>query len=143
MNRYLMCFDASKENALNFIPPSAIAIKLVPHLNGFNDLENYGDFDEENMILSSDDNFSLDKKLKKLEDNESSDRNPNMDAACQYLGFLDEDNKNYKNLTENYEKGNIVKRDIINRVYNLLQDLLRVFKEKNNNNINVDNIMLN
>lgn len=143
MNRYLMCFDASKENALNFIPPSAIAIKLVPHLNGFNDLENYGDFDEENMILSSDDNFSLDKKLKKLEDNESSDRNPNMDAACQYLGFLDDDNKNYKNLTENYEKGNIVKRDIINRVYNLLQDLLRVFKEKNNNNIDVGNIMLN
>ena len=127
MNRYLMCCDAA--NALNFNDPSAIALKLVPHLNGFNDLENYDDFNEENIILSSDDSFTLNKKMQMLE-NESNERNPNLDVACQYLGFLDEDNKNYQNMTKQFEKGNIDKRDIINRVYDLLQNLLKVFKEE-------------
>jgi hypothetical protein len=139
MNRYLMCFDAA--NALNFNDPSAIALKLVPHLNGFNDLENYGDYNEENVILSSDDTFSLNKKMQML-DNESNERNPNLDVACQYLGFLDEDNKNYQDMTKQFEKGNIDKREIINRVYDLLQDLLKVFKEKYNNDIDIDKIMI-
>ena len=127
MNRYLMCFDAA--NALNFNDPSAIALKLVPHLNGFNDLENYDDYNEENIILSSDDTFTLNKKMQML-DNESNERNPNLDVACQYLGFLDEDNENYQNMTKQFEKGYIDKRDIINRVYDLLQNLLKVFKEE-------------
>jgi hypothetical protein len=139
MNRYLMCFDAA--NALNFNDPSAIALKLVPHLNGFNDLENYGDYNEDNVILSSDDTFSLNKKMQML-DNESNERNPNLDVACQYLGFLDEDNKNYQDMTKQFEKGNIDKREIINRVYDLLQDLLKVFKEKYNNDIDIDKIMI-
>jgi hypothetical protein len=139
MNRYLMCFDAA--NALNFNDPSAIALKLVPHLNGFNDLENYGDYNEENVILSSDDTFSLNKKMQML-DNESNERNSNLDVACQYLGFLDEDNKNYQDMTKQFEKGNIDKREIINRVYDLLQDLLKVFKEKYNNDIDIDKIMI-
>ena len=139
MNRYLLCFDAAK--VLGYNEPAAIALKLVPHLNGFKDLETYGDYDEENTILSSDDNFSLNKKLCKLI-NESNGRNPNMDVACQYLGFLEENNDNYYYLIKNYEEGKDDKMNILNRVYGLLIDLLKIFKEKDINDVDINKFLI-
>jgi len=140
MNRYLLCFDAAK--VLGYNEPVAIALKLVPHLNGFKNLETYGDYDEENTILSSDENFSLNKKMEKLA-NESNGRNPNIDVACQYLGFLEEDNDNYYNMIKNYEEEKDDRMNIINRVHDLLIDLLKIFKEKDINDIDINKFLIN
>ena len=142
-----MCFEAA--NALNFNEPSVLAIKLVPHLNGFNHLEKYGDYNEESIIVSSDDSVKINEKLEKLAEDDKSDKNenerdPNIDVACQYLGFLEKDNDKYLDMIKNYKNGKLNKTDIINRVKDLIQDLLKNIKEKDNDNngFDIDEIMI-
>ena len=99
MNRYQMCFDAAK--ILSFNEPAIMALKMVPTITGTNGTEAYLNFDEGNTLLSSDEAISLQEKIDKMPTSEG--RNPNLDIACQYLGFLEEDNDNYYYIIKRFE----------------------------------------
>ena len=105
MNRYQLCFEASK--ILSFNEPAVIALKIVPPLKGVNGREAFSEIDEENTILSSDEKISLNKKLTDLAYIPSEKVNPNLDILCQYLAFLEEDNDNYYDMLKRYEDGKI------------------------------------
>ena len=140
MNRYQLCFDASK--ILSFNEPSIIALKIVPPLIGVNGREAYADIDEKNTIFSSDDKILLNKKIMELAYGDPNGNNPNVDVACQYLGFLEEYNDNYNDLIKRFEEGKIDNGEIKNKVFNLLQDVFQNFREKDINNIDTDKIMI-
>ncbi len=101
MNRYQMCFDAAK--ILSFNEPAIMALKMVPTITGHNGTEAYFNFDEESTLLTSDEAISLQEKIEKMATSEG--RNPNLDIACQYLGFLEEDNDNYYYFIKRFEEG--------------------------------------
>ena len=136
MNRYQMCFDAPK--ILSFNEPAAIAFKIVPPISGINGKEAYADNEEENALLTFDEKMSLNQKIERMACSEK--RNPNADIACQYFGFLEEDNDNYNFNIKNYKEG---KDDIKNKLNSLFQDMIQIFKEKDYNEIDTDSIMIN
>ena len=107
---YQLCFDEAK--FISFDEPSVIALKIVPPLKGVNGKEAYSDIDEKNTILSSDEDISLNKKVMELVYGDESGNNPDVDIACQYLSFFEEDNGNYYNMIENFEKGKIKNSDV-------------------------------
>ena len=140
MNRYQLCFDAAK--FLSFNDPAVIALKIVPPLNGVNGKEAYSDIDEKNTILSSDEDISLNKKIMELAYGDERGNNPDVDIACQYLSFFEEDNGNYYNIIEDFEKGKINNIDIKQKVYDLIKDLFNVFRVNDINNIDTDKFMI-
>ena len=140
MNRYQLCFDASK--ILSFNEPAVIALKIVPPLKGVNGREAFSEIDEENTILSSDEKISLDKKLTDLAYIPSEKVNPNLDILCQYLAFLEEDNDNYYDMLKRYEDGKIDSSEVKSKVFNLIHDKFHIFKEKDINDIDISNIMI-
>jgi len=140
MNRYHLCFDAAK--FLSFNEPAVIALKIVPPLKGVNGKEAYSDIDEKNTILSSDEDILLNKKIMELAYGDENEKNPDKDISCQYLAFFEEDNDNYYNIIENFEKGKIGNNDVRQKVYNLIKDLFNVFRENDINNIDTDKFMI-
>ena len=140
MNRYQLCFDASK--ILSFNEPAVIALKIVPPLKGVNGREAFSEIDEENTILSSDENISLNKKLTDLAYIPSEKVNPNLDILCQYLAFLEEDNDNYYDMLKRYENGKIDSSEVKSKVYNLIHDKFHIFKEKDINDIDISHILI-
>jgi hypothetical protein len=136
MNRYQMCFDAPK--ILSFNEPAAIAFKIVPPISGINGKEAYANHEDENAILTFDEKISLNQKIERMSC--SGKRNPNVDIACQYFGFLEEDNDDYNFNIKNYKEG---KDEIKIKLNSLIQDMIQIFKEKNNNEIDTDSIMIN
>ena len=140
MNRYQLCFDAAK--FMSFIEPAVIALKIVPPLKGVNGKEAYSDIDEKNTILSSDEDISLNKKVMELAFGDEGGNNPDVDIACQYLSFFEEDNDNYYNMIENFEKGKIKNSDVKQKVYDLIKDLFNVFRVNDINNVDTDKFMI-
>ena len=128
MNRYQLCFDAS--TVLSFNEPAVIALKIVPPLKGVNGREAFTDLEEENAILSSDEDIFLYKKINDVAFGEPENKNPNLDVACQYLAFLEEDNDNYNDLIKRFEKGSADKAEVRKKVFVILRDMLKKFKEK-------------
>jgi hypothetical protein len=140
MNRYQLCFDAAK--LLSFNEPAVIALKIVPPLKGVNGLEAFSNLEEDNTILSSDEDISLSKKINDLAYGEEEKRNPNLDIGCQYLAFLEEDNDNYNDAIKRFEEGKVDKAEIRLKVFNLLKDIFRIFREKDLNNIDINKVMI-
>ena len=140
MNRYQLCFDAAK--ILSFNEPAIIALKIVPPLKGVNGREAFSDIDEENTILSSDENISLNKKLNELAYSDSENRNPNLDVSCQYLGFLEEDNDNYYDMIKRFEERKIDASEVKKKIFTLATDLFQIFKEKEIDDIDISKIMI-
>ena len=140
MNRYQLCFDAAK--ILSFNEPAVIALKIVPPLKGVNGREAFSDIDEENTILSSDENISLNKKLNELAYSDSQNRNPNLDVPCQYLGFLEEDNDNYYDMIKRFEERKIDASEVKKKIFSLVNDLFQIFKEKDSSDIDTSKIMI-
>ena len=140
MNRYQLCFDASK--VLSFNEPAIIALKIVPPLKGVNGREAFSDLDENNTILSTDEKISLNKKLNDLAYSDSENRNPNLDVSCQYLGFLEEDNDNYYDMIKRFEERKIEASEVTRKVYTLITDLFQIFKEKDISDIDISTIMI-
>lgn len=140
MNRYQLCFDAAK--LLSFNEPAVIALKIVPPLQGVNGLEAFSNLEEDNTILSSDEDLTLSKKINDLAYGEAEKRNPNLDIGCQYLAFLEEDNDNYNDMIKRFEEGKVGKAEIRKKVFNILKDIFRIFKEKDVNNIDTDKVMI-
>lgn len=141
MNRYQLCFDAS--TVLSFNEPAVIALKIVPPLKGVNGREAFSDLEEENAILSSDEDISLYKKINDEAFGEQEKRNPNLDIACQYLAFLEEDNDNYNDMIKRFEKGRVDKAEVRKKVFIILRDMLKKFKEKDARNIDTYKFMPN
>ena len=140
MNRYQLCFDAAK--LLSFNEPAVIALKIVPPLKGVNGLEAFSNLEEDNTILSSDEDISLSKKINDLAYGEEEKRNPNLDIGCQYLAFLEEDNDNYNDAIKRFEEGKVDKAEIRLKVFNLLKDIFKIFREKDLNNIDINKVMI-
>ena len=140
MNRYQLCFDAAK--FISFNEPAVIALKIVPPLKGVNGKEAYFDINEETTILSSDEDILLSKKVMELAYGDEKGNNPDVDIACQYLSFIEEDNDNYYNMIENFEKGKINKNDVRQKVYNLIKDIFNIFRENDINKIDTDKFMI-
>ena len=141
MNRYQLCFDAS--TVLSFNEPAVIALKIVPPLKGVNGREAFSDLEEENAILSSDEDISLYKKINDEAFGEAEKRNPNLDIACQYLAFLEEDNDNYNDMIKRFEKGRVDKAEVRKKVFIILRDMLKKFKEKDVRSIDTYKFMPN
>jgi len=140
MNRYQLCFDAAK--ILSFNEPAVIALKIVPPLKGVNGREAFSDIDEENTILSSDENISLNKKLNELAFSDSENRNPNLDVPCQYLGFLEEDNDNYYDMIKRFEERKIDDSEVKKKIFSLANDLFQIFRDKDSSDIDTSKIMI-
>ena len=140
MNRYQLCFDAAK--ILSFNEPAVIALKIVPPLKGVNGREAFSDIDEENTILSSDENISLNKKLNELAYSDSENRNPNLDVPCQYLGILEEDNDNYYDMIKRFEERKIDDSEVKKKIFSLVTDLFQIFREKDSSDIDTSKIMI-
>ena len=140
MNRYQLCFDASK--ALSFTEPAVIGLKIVPPLKGVDGREAFCEFNQNDTILSSDENISLNKKIMQDAYGEDNANNPNIDVACQYLGFLEEDNDNYDDMIKRFKEGKIDKSEVRIKVFNLLKDAFKIFREKDINDIDTNKIML-
>ena len=140
MNRYQLCFDAAK--ILSFNEPSVIVLKIVPPLKGVNGREAFCDIDENNTILSSDENISLNKKLNDLAYSDDENRNPNLDVSCQYLGFLEEDNDNYYDMIKRFEERKIEASEVTKKIFSLITDLFQIFKEKDISDIDTSKIMI-
>ena len=100
------------------------------------------DIDEKNTILSSDEDILLNKKIRELAYGDERGNNPDVDIPCQYLSFVEEDNDNYYNMIENFEKGKISDSDVRQKVYNLIQELFQVFRKNDINNIDTDEFMI-
>ena len=139
MYRYQLCFDAAK--VLSFKEPAVIALKIVPPITGVNGCEAFYDLNEKTTILSSDQSFSLNKKLNDYCKEEGN--NPNTIVACQYLSFLEEDNDNYNDAIKRFESGKIDVYEIRRKVSSILQDLFQNFRSKDRLNIDISNIMIN
>ena len=139
MYRYQLCFDAAK--VLSFKEPAVIALKIVPPITGVNGCEAFYDLNEKTTILSSDQSFSLNKKLNDYSKEEGN--NPNTIVACQYLSFLEEDNDNYNDAIKRFESGKIDVYEIRKKVSSILQDLFQNFRSKDRLNIDISNIMIN
>ena len=140
MNRYQLCFDASK--VLSFNEPAVIALKIVPPLKGVNGREALSEIDEENTILSSDEKISLNKKLTDLAYSPTDGNNKNLDIFCQYLAFLEEDNDNYNDMIKRYEEGKIDSSEVKNKVYDLIYNMFHIFEEKDINDFDIEHIMI-
>ena len=140
MNRYQLCFDAAK--ILSFNEPAVIALKIVPPLKGVNGREAFSDIDEENTILSSDENISLNKKLNELAYSDSENRNPNLDVPCQYLGILEEDNDNYYDMIKRFEERKIDDSEVKKKIFSLVTDLFQIFREKDSSDIDTSKKMI-
>lgn len=138
MNRYQMCFDAAK--ILSFNEPAIMALKMVPTITGHNGTEAYFNFDEESTLLTSDEAISLQEKIEKMATSEG--RNPNLDIACQYLGFLEEDNDNYYYYIKRFEEGKDDKSEVKNKVFSLFKEILNTFKEKDINDVDINKVMI-
>ena len=141
MNRYQLCFDAAK--TLSFTEPAVIALKIVPPLKGVDGREAFCDLNQNDAILSSDENISLNKKIMQVAYGEENAFNPNVDVACQYLGFLEEDNDNYDDMIKRFKEGKIDKSEVRIKVFNLLKDVFKIFREKDINDIDTNKIMIN
>ena len=139
MYRYQLCFDAAK--VLSFKEPAIIALKIVPPITGVNGAEAFCDLNEKTTILSSDQMFSLNKKLNDYSKEEG--KNPNTTIACQYLAFLEEDNDNYNDAIKRFESGKIDVYEIRKKVASILGDLFQNFRNKDIHNIDISNIMIN
>ena len=140
MNRYQLCFDAAK--TLSFNEPAVIALKIVPPLKGVDGREAFCDLNQNDAILSSDENISLNKKIMQVAYGEENANNPNADVACQYLGFLEEDNDNYDDMIKRFKEGKIDKSDVRIKVFNLFKDIFKIFREKDINDIDTNQIMI-
>ena len=140
MNRYQLCFDAAK--TLSFNEPAVIALKIVPPLKGVDGREAFCDLNQNDAILSSDENISLNKKIMQVAYGEENANNPNADVACQYLGFLEEDNDNYDDMIKRFKEGEIDKSEVRIKVFNLLKDVFKIFREKDINDIDTNKIMI-
>lgn len=136
MNRYHMCFDAAK--ILGFNDPAVLALKIVPPISGINGKEAYYNFDEENALLTSDEKMSLNMKIEKMASSEG--RNPNIDIICQYYAFLEDDNENYNFIIKKYKEG---EDEVKIKIASLFQDILKIFKEKDVNDIDITKFMIN
>ena len=141
MNRYLLCFDAAK--FLFFNQPAVIALKIVPPLEGVNGREALCNVNGKNTILSSDDKFSLNKKIIEIAYGEENGNNPNVDVPCQYLGFFEKSNDNYYDMIKRFKDRKIDEQEVRNKVFYILKDIFNIFKEKDINNIDTDKIMIN
>ena len=140
MNRYQLCFDAAK--TLSFNEPAVIALKIVPPLKGVDGREAFCDLNQNDAILSSDENISLNKKIMQVAYGEENANNPNADVACQYLGFLEEDNDNYDDMIKRFKEGEIDKSEVRIKVFNLLKDVFKIFREKDINDIDTNKIII-
>ena len=127
MNRYQLCFSASKY--YSFPESSIIALKILPPLTGVNGQESNFDIKEENIILSTDDDSTLEKKMKEIA-HEDKEKNINLDIGCQYLYFLEDNNENYNNMIEDYESGKLEHMDINERCLELIKEKFNIFKNK-------------
>ena len=133
LNRYQLCFSASK--ALSFPEPSIIALKVIPPLK---DIIN---IDEENLILSSDDNSSLINKIKTINviDNENK---INLELFFNYLAFLEEDNDLYEKIIKNFDEGKENEINVNEKIVGLIQDKFNIFREKNINDIDINKFIV-
>jgi len=134
MNRHQLCFSAAK--ALSFPTPSLIAIKIIPPFTDNNNQEN-------NLILSSDENSIINNKIKEVFYNENG-KNINYDIFCQYLAYLEENNEIYEKIINNLEeeKENNISKDYIDKIAELVEDKFKIFKTKNIKDIDVNKILI-
>ena len=134
MNRHQLCFSAAK--ALSFPTPSLIAIKIIPPFTDNNNQEN-------NLILSSDENSIINNKIKEVFYNENG-KNINYDIFCQYLAYLEENNEIYEKIINNLEeeKENNISKDYIDKIAELVEDKFKIFKTKNIKDIDVNKIFI-
>ena len=135
MNRYQLMFSASEY--FSFTKPSIIALKIFPQLTGINGQESNYNIKENNIILSSDDDSTIEKKLKEIAYKDEQ-RNKDLDIGCQYLYFLEENEDIYNNLVNNYEEGKGNDNDINERCLELIKEKFQIFKENNINEIDVN-----
>ena len=133
LNRYQLCFSASK--ALSFPEPSIIALKVIPPLKDIISI------DEENLILSSDDNSSLINKIKTINviDNENK---INLELFFNYLAFLEEDNDLYEKIIKNFDEGKENEINVNEKIVGLIQDKFNIFREKNINDIDINKFIV-
>jgi len=139
MNRYQLCVDAAQ--VLGFNEPALIALKILPPLSGVNGKEANYDFDKENNILASDDDSTLQKKIFETAHVEDEAGNEEKDVIFQYLSFLENDNESFNLMKTKYEEGNKVE-ECKKRVLELVNDLLRVFKDNKGDNVDINKIMI-
>ena len=139
MNRYQLCLDAAQ--VLGFNEPALIALKILPPLSGVNGKEANYDLDKENNILASDDDITLQKKIFETAHVENEAGYEEKDVIFQYLSFLENDNENFNLMKKKYEEGNKIE-ECKKRVLELVNDLLKVFKDNKGDNIDVNRIMI-
>ena len=134
MNRHQLCFSAAK--ALSFPTPSLIAIKIIPPFTDNNNQEN-------NLILSSDENSIINNKIKEVFYKENG-KNINYDIFCQYLAYLEENNEIYEKIINNLEeeKENNISKEYIDKIAELVEDKFKIFKTKNIKDIDVNKIFI-
>ena len=138
MNRYLLCLDAAQ--VLGFNEPTLIALKILPPLSGVNGKEANYDLDKENNILSSDDDSTLQKKIFETAHVEDEADNEEKDVIFQYLSFLENDNENFNIMKKKFGEGKV--EEYKKRVLELVNDLLKVFKDNKDGNFDVNKIMI-
>jgi len=138
MNRYLLCLDASQ--VLGFNEPALIALKILPPLNGVNGKEANYDLDKENNILSSDDDRTLQKKIFETAHIENEADNEEKDVIFQYLSFLENDNESFNIMKKKFGEGKV--EECKKKVLELVNDLLKVFKDNKGDNFDVNKIMI-
>lgn len=139
MNRYQLCLDAAQ--VLGFNEPAIIALKILPPLSGVNNKEANYELNNENNILTSDDDSTLQKKIFETAHVEDEAGYEEKDVIFQYLSFLENDNENFNLMKKHFEEGSNVK-ECKKRVLDLVNDLLKVFKDNKDNNIDVNKIMI-
>ena len=154
MNRYMLCYDASKIN--NFNEPVLIALKIVNPLTGCNGYDCFFENNKELTLLLEDNEKLLRKKIMKhslsgargsgtLEDHKKFGGNIEVDISCQYLKFLEENEEKLNEYLNKFGKGELSCGEIKQILYEKLNELFNKIKDNKEKNINkelVDSLKL-
>ena len=147
MNRYMLCYEASKFN--NFNEPVLIALKLVNNLTGCNGYDCYFESNKELMLLLEDNEKILRKKIMKhslsgargsgsLEDHKKLGGNVEVDISCQYLKFFEEDEDKLNGFVEKFAKGELSCGEIKQILFEKLNEMFIKIRDNKDKNVNKD-----
>ena len=145
MNRYMLCYDASKIN--NFNEPVLIALKIVNNLTGCNGYDCYFENNKELKLLLEDNEKILRKKIMKhslsgargngtLEDHKKFGGNVDVDISCQYLKFLEEDDDKLNEMIEKFVKGELSCGEIKQILFEKLNEMFNKIRNNKEKNVN-------
>lgn len=126
MNRYLLSFDAA--NLLKFNEPAVIATKILPPLSGINGKEAYAEFNNENAILSCDDEDTVNNKVNNSFTNKD---NLEVDVPTLYYEFIEDDENCYSDNVNKVKEGKMDESEFKGVVIGKLKEVINEVNENN------------